>query len=149
MNARSKIGELLNVDTIFKNRTKLSFRSRILMVLWWLRQKPVLSTIAEKFNVSVSTVSRDNHFIVPRIYSVLDEIQWRSSLITHPVFGTSGSIDCGTHLRNRVHPKGVEYYRGDKHAHFITSQVVVDLAGTLLSVVLGKGHNNDRGFRIM
>ncbi len=37
------------------------------------------------------------------------------------------------------------YYRGDKHAHFLTAQVVVSLRGLIYFVVFAYGHNNDQG----
>lgn len=54
-------------------------------------------------------------------------------------------IDCTPHYRDRVHPGQHLFYRGDKHAHFLTSQVVCSLKGLVYNVVLAKGHNNDQG----
>ena len=132
----------------FKNCTILTYRCRILLVLWWLWKKPEYSTIGKVFgDISKSNISREIHHIVPMIYSVLDEIHWDlRSLVVGSFEGTVGSIDCSSHFRFRVHPRAVEWYRGDKHAFFITSQVICDLTGVLRHVTLGKGHNNDRGF---
>jgi hypothetical protein len=58
-------------------------------------------------------------------------------------------MTCTSHYRNRVHPRQGDYYRGDKHAHFLNAQVVVDLDGTILHVALGLGHNNDKGMFIL
>jgi hypothetical protein len=59
--------------------------------------------------------------------------------------GAQFNMDCTSHFRNRVHPGQHLYYRGDKHAHFLTAQVTVSLSGTLYDVRIALGHNNDKG----
>jgi len=44
-----------------------------------------------------------------------------------------------------VHPGQRMYYRGDKHSHFVTSQLICSLQGIMLNVCFGLGHNNDQG----
>ena len=48
------------------------------------------------------------------------------------------------HRRDRVHPGHSKYYRGDKHFHFITSQVIVSVSGFYAHLALANGHNNDQ-----
>ena len=54
-------------------------------------------------------------------------------------------IDCTSHVRDRVHPGQELYYRGDKHCHFLTAQVLTNVVGIILCVVIALGHNNDQG----
>jgi len=48
-----------------------------------------------------------------------------------------------------VHPRQADYYRGDKHAHFFTAQIIVSLYGEIWDVNLGLGHNNDKAMLIL
>jgi len=59
--------------------------------------------------------------------------------------GGQFAIDCTSHFRRRVHPGQRLFYRGDKHAHFLTAQVTLSLTGILYDVQIALGHNNDKG----
>jgi hypothetical protein len=37
-------------------------------------------------------------------------------------------VDCTTHLCHRVHPCQGDWYHSNKHAHFITAQVIALLS---------------------
>lgn len=124
----------------------LSLRKRLLLVLHWLRDYHKYRSLRDYYGVSISTIYRNIYFIVPKLYSVLDEIKWPQEM---PVDSLVGSVDCTSHFRFRVHPRQADYYRADKHGFFITAQVTINLFGQLIDVHLGLGHNNDRGmFRI-
>lgn len=126
-------------------RSILSLRSRLLLVLHWLRDYHKLRTLRDFYGVSISTISREISYLVPKIYCSLNHISWPTTVPDELV----GIIDCTSHFRYRVHPRQADYYRADKHGFFITAQVVINLSGQLLNVHLGLGHNNDRGmFRI-
>lgn len=59
--------------------------------------------------------------------------------------GAQFLIDCTDHPRHRVHPGQHLYYRGDKGYHFLTSQIITCPRGLPFDVVIGLGHNNDKG----
>jgi hypothetical protein len=107
------------------------------------------AVVSMLFDVSEATVRRIVGTTIPLLYNVLRE----AKLIEYPdwstiVPGFAGSlfnIDCTSHFRRRVHPGQHLYYRGDKHAHFLTAQVMVSLTGVLYDVQIALGHNNDKG----
>jgi hypothetical protein len=72
-------------------------------------------------------------------------ISWPQEFPKADFEGVSGAIDCASHFRFRVHPGQADYYRGDKHRHFLTAQVVTGLDGQIYNMQLGLGHNNDQG----
>lgn len=59
--------------------------------------------------------------------------------------GSQFLIDCSPQFRDRVHPGQELYYRGDKHAHFLTAQVTNSVTGFLIHLSIALGHNNDQG----
>jgi hypothetical protein len=120
-----------------KVSTILTTRMRLLMVLYWLREKPKFRLLAQKFNVSLGTTHaevmvclsspslalisslRTNlfKFVLPKLLVAMqNNICWPRNL--RPPGGafenTMGSIDCTAHLRTRVHPRQAEWYRRDK-----------------------------------
>eukprot|EP00029_Vermamoeba_vermiformis_P003770 TRINITY_DN14303_c0_g1_i1.p1 TRINITY_DN14303_c0_g1~~TRINITY_DN14303_c0_g1_i1.p1 ORF type:complete len:295 (+),score=6.65 TRINITY_DN14303_c0_g1_i1:302-1186(+) len=124
----------------------LSLRKRLLLVLHWLRDYHKYRSLRDYYGVSISTISRNIYFIIPKLYLVLDEIKWPQEIAADSLLG---SVDCTCHFRFRVHPRQADYYRADKHGFFITAQVTINLLGQLINVHLGLGHNNDKGmFRI-
>ena len=60
----------------------------------------------------------------------------------------TGVVDGSTHYRDCVHPRQADWYRGDKHRHFILAQVVSMLCGLFTQVDLFQGLNNDQGTAI-
>jgi len=122
----------------------LSSRSRLLMAIHFLREHPSYKTFKLIYHISKSTISRNIHFIMPKLYLALNEISWPVTF--QPSWeGVVGAIDCSAHYRYRVHPRQADFYRGDKHAFFITAQVICSLQGCIWNVCLGLGHNNDAG----
>lgn len=132
--------------------TVLQPRVRLLLVLHWLRDYSRHKVLSALFHIDRSTVSREILHLVPKLLPVLHRwgrIMFPTNLIPHPFEGVVGAIDCTTHYRYRVHPGQAEYYRGDKHAHFLTAQIVCSLSGVIYQIDIGKGHNNDSGmFRL-
>lgn len=61
----------------------------------------------------------------------------------------AAAVDCTSLLRRRVHPGQIMYYRGDIHGHQLTAQLLCDLRGRMIEVVIGLGHNNDAGLAIL
>jgi len=59
--------------------------------------------------------------------------------------GSQYIIDCTSHFHRRVHPGQALYYRGDKHAHFLTAEVVTSSEGFPYHVTIGLVHINDKG----
>lgn len=41
------------------------------------------------------------------------------------------------------------YYRGDVHGHQLTAQLLCDLRGRIIEVVIALGHNNDAGVALL
>ena len=111
-------------------------RTRLLLVLHWLKAYPSYRQLANAFGGHASTVLREIWDLLPKLCEVLyDLIEWP------PADGESdfGAIDCTAHYRNRVHPFSSEFYRGDHHRHFLTAQVVCSLHGKLWDVQIGLG----------
>eukprot|EP01117_Protostelium_nocturnum_P000314 TRINITY_DN1037_c0_g1_i3.p1 TRINITY_DN1037_c0_g1~~TRINITY_DN1037_c0_g1_i3.p1 ORF type:complete len:242 (-),score=4.79 TRINITY_DN1037_c0_g1_i3:11-736(-) len=125
---------------------KLTARSRLALVLEFLRRHPPQSLLAQRYGISQSTVSRELHHSIPILYIYCRFINWPERPITESWCNAIGAIDCTSHFRCRVHPGQALYYRGDKHGHFITAQVICSLRGEIWSICLGLGHNNDQGF---
>jgi len=49
-----------------------------------------------------------------------------------------------------VHPRQADYYQADKHAHFITAQVICSIYGdAIYAVDLGVGRNNDKAMYVI
>lgn len=129
-----------------KTATSLSPRSRLYVVLSWLRQGGRYLPIANAAQVSRSFLSRDIHHIIPLLVESLNYITFptRDRLIFHPFNNTSMVIDCTALARVRVHPKQADYYRKDKGFSLLL-QLICGLDGTIFSIEFLKGHNNDKG----
>ena len=138
-----------NTTTVVRTcTTALSLCFRLLLVLHFLRKHLQYGTLSILYKISKPTVSREITHMLPKVCLVLDFIHLPRQITPHPHFeGVTAAIDCTSHFRNRVHPKQADWYRWDKHAFFISAQVVVSLTGHILSVILVKGHNNDQGKR--
>lgn len=123
--------------------------SRLFMALHWLRHYPTLQCLSTMFGGSVSSISREIWDTVVKLYCHLAHrlSSWPddATMPTASFARAVGAIDCTSHLRWRVHPWSCEWYRGDVHAHFITSQLICALSGRIWDVRLGLGHNNDQG----
>jgi len=137
------------------NKTvKLKPKLRLLMVLSWLREGCSLKILSRNFWISKAACSKDIRYILPRLLAVLRTDQQKIHLPKdwdkHLFEGVGGAIDCTSHFRNRVHPKQADYYRGDKHAHFLTAQVLCSVYGdAIYAVDLGVGRNNDRAMYVL
>jgi len=118
---------------------------RLLLTLHYLRCKPKYKDMKREYGVSIAYISRELHFAIPLLSASLHEIHWPATFTKHPFCSVAGIVDCTSHYRDRVHPRQTDYYRGDKHASFITAQVVVGFDGTLYNITFGQGHNNDQG----
>lgn len=155
----------------------LNSEFRVLMLFHWLRNYPTVRDLATIYDVSPAYVSRDLNRLLPILYCVLASPKfnvigkvWQPFPQFSKVAGAgrvAGAIDCTSHYRDRVHPGQALYYRGDKHAHFLTAQVsfsfllsstlpsltlgkiVCALDGRIVSVHIARGHNNDQGMYII
>jgi len=125
--------------------TTLSPRFRLLMFLHWLRHYPKLKELADIYDVSTATASRETSYVLKLAYTSILYIRWPTHWERHPFMGVVGMIDGTAHFRNRVHPGQAHYYRGDKRGHFVLAQVVTDMSGRILNVSFFRGHNNDQG----
>lgn len=90
-------------------------------------------------------------------------IQWPLDWTKVPVgfCGAQLLVDCTSHMRFRVHPGQQLYYRGDVGGHQLTSQIITDVHGIPIDIVIALGifflsllssnflnllgHNNDGG----
>jgi len=135
-----------------KISTVLSPPTRLLMVMHWIRTNMRLGELGLLYGLNKGTVSREIKHIVPKLFVQLNSlrlIRIPDKFAASPFEGAVAAIDCSSHYRNRVHPRQGDYYRGDKHAHFLNAQVVTSLDGTIIHVALGLGHNNDRGMFVL
>jgi hypothetical protein len=115
------------------------------LTLQFLREHPKYTQLVTEYGISKATVYRTIRYYLPRIYYVLDEINWPEKPITNPFESICGAIDCSPHFRNRTHPGSLFYYRGDYRDYFFTVQAICGLDGELYQVDIGFGHNNDSG----
>ena len=133
-----------------RSRCILDVRNRVLPVLIWLRQYLKLYVLAYIFCISKSTVAEELYHVVPIIFTNYRRfIKWHSIrprnqfLDTFPSFPNAvGSIDGTIHqIRRPSGPLQVEFYRGDKRCHFISSPIVVDTDGLIVLLVTGHSIN--------
>lgn len=100
------------------------------------------------FRVGRATVHREIRALLPFLLEALQGViklpdDWKS---VEPGFGgTQAIIDCTPHYRERVHPGQELFYRGDRHAHFLTASVTTSNQGQPYHVCIANGHNNDQG----
>jgi len=130
---------------IIKSDYSLDFQ--LTLVLYYLRHAPKLKQLGQLFTISEATCDRWIRKYFPILCEVLqDNITLPEWTELEPGFcGSHFLIDCTSHVRRRVHPGQHLYYRGDKHCHFLTAQVVTSLRGLVYAVVIALGHNNDQG----
>lgn len=129
-----------------KTKRILHPRLRLLLSLQYLRENPLYKLIAEIYHISAWTVGREIKWVIPEIYQRMRRtITWNQPLIADPHFGSVAALDCTPHLRRRVHPGSIEFYRGDLKDYFLSVQAIVTLKGLLLQVDMLIGHNNDQG----
>lgn len=157
------------IEMDMKNSKHRSKETRIFSLLNWLRNGASVNYF-HRFQISPSTLSKDKRELIPLLFSeysislqllliffvgrlrIIQYFQLSRFHIDRCFTGVekyyTASIDCTNFNRYRVHPGQAQYYRGDKHAHFILGQFTVDQSGLILDVSLFKGHNNDLGFVI-
>jgi len=133
-----------------KQTFALTPHTHLLMTLYWLRHYPKPEEMESILGISKTTINSEIKYILPKLLICLQQFPWSIHWPKQPhkyqFEGAIGAIDCITHYRWRVHPRSGEWYRGDKHGHFITSQIVCNLSGSqIYSITLAKGHNNDVG----
>lgn len=123
----------------------LSPRVRLLMTLQFLRENLKFKILADLYNVSPATAKREVLSTIPILYcNIPQSIAWPTNFSKDPFYDIAGAIDATPHLRNRVHPGSLEYYRGDIKDYFLNAQIVVSLTGELWHVVFRNGHHNDQ-----
>lgn len=118
--------------------TSLDAMTRLQLVLEYIRHNSTYKSLARQYSISVSQVSREVRFLLPTILASLDELPQTvpDNLVPHEFEGVVGAIDCTCHYRWRVHPCQGNWYRGDKHAFFISGKwkiiilTLIYLAGT-------------------
>jgi hypothetical protein len=125
-----------------RKTVKLDPKLRLMLVLCWMRDGLSLKALARMFYVSKATCSNEIRYILPKLLCVLwsdnKRIKLPEKWDQHIFCKVGGAVDCTSHFRNRVHPRQADYYRGDKHAHFITAQVICSVYGNAIySVHLG------------
>jgi hypothetical protein len=151
------------IDQVDTKQRKLGHiydrESRLLMTLYWLRMYPSWGEMADLFRVSSATCRTEVFSLLPHLCEIVQQHIKLPEEWTDVDYGFAGAqfiIDCTSHYRDRVHPGQELYYRGDKHAHFLTAQVwffvilltlkvVISMYGLIYSVVIALGHNNDQG----
>jgi hypothetical protein len=121
-------------------------RLRLLLVLQYLRENLKFKTLANIYGTSPATIQREIRFTLPIIYACLPvQINWPQFQAANTFYNCVGAIDCTPHLRTRIHPGSIDYYRGDLKDYFITAQLTVGLSGQIWRVDFRMGHHNDPG----
>lgn len=128
---------------------------RLILILVWLRIGSSIKKFSRQVGINCTFIFREILHILPILCEHIDIIHlfsWEFMELFPFKLGDDsrfcivhGAVDCTTHRRDRVHPGQWFYYRGDKHYHFIASQVVTSLAGFFCSIYTGFAHNNDQG----
>lgn len=132
----------------------LDSQTTLHMMLYRMRHYPKNTQMAWIYTVSTRFVSETLHHVLPILYCNLDFISWPTKWVPHSFESVSGAVDCLAHYWFKVHPKqGIyatllysyvgDWYRGDKHAHLMTAEVVCDLQRNIVFVALSMRHNND------
>jgi len=121
--------------------------NRLYMFLYWLRKYHSYSDLADKFGISAPTVSREIHFLAPRVYPLIQCIEFpvEGMSYNHQFSGATLAIDCTPHPRVRPHPGQSQFYNGSRGYHCLYVQCISDLAGRIVHVFIGQGRNNDTG----
>lgn len=126
-----------------QNRTALSPAHRLMLALHWIRKYLDYHSLGLIYGISESSICREIKYLLPILYSRLNYMRPLSN--GQPQMkGCIGIIDCTPHMRDRVHPRSLDYYRGDKKYYFLTTQAITHLNGDLADVVVALGHNNDQ-----
>lgn len=126
-----------SIYLIFKTQVKhsslLSSSQQLLLLLEFLRHYPSYYQLTRLYGVSKTEISRQINNNLPILMNILsknfNKIQlpenYKVVFISknNELVRVVGAVDCTSHYRNRVHPGQADYYRGDKHAHFVTDQV--------------------------
>lgn len=99
----------------------LSTRTRLLLVLHWLREKPKLRMLANRFQLSVGYIHKEISLFLPKlIVATRGFVSWPTQYAQLRNWnGAIGAIDCTAHPRNRVHPRQADWYRRDKGNFFL------------------------------
>ena len=120
----------------------------------WLRRYPTMDHLGMHFGISVSSVHRYIHKILPYLhaYIVPKYVRWHTMNKWRSISGTLDNFpsvvaiaDCTPHRINKpLGPIQRLYYRGDRHCHFLNWYVIVDLEGFIVYSRPGfLGHLND------
>lgn len=137
---RKKNGKI-NKRLYYKSNS-LAPLARLTCVISALRNGRKL-TMSE-YQVDKAYITREFKHMIPIIGERCTFIDLPKIWVKHPFERVAGAVDCTTHFRCRVHPNQHLYYRGDKHGHFISAQVVCDLEGKLACVHFFSGRLNDQ-----
>jgi len=130
----------------------------VLLTLYWLRKGDTFEILAHMANLASVGVA---HAIITRylmyLRAAIDlvptelwpsyEFKFNEQFQIKNAFGTTkvcvGTVDCTTCTRQRVRPGASKLYRGDHSTHALTVQLVTDLKGRILDVVVADGRNCD------
>ena len=121
---------------------------QLIVTLTWLRRQFRFSELAQYFQISSSQCYRIVRSMIPHLVSSMNYIQLPESWPVNEL-GCSGAIDGSTHPRNRIHPGQALLYRGDKGGHMLSAQVIVDMFGSPVEVVICLGHNTDQRMLVL
>lgn len=125
--------QLVNILNLNVRRPhSLSVINRILLVIVWLRSYPCFTLLSSIFNVSVTTVNDEIHFILPILLQRLNFYmtwptinEWRDLRNNWPEIPMAvGAIDGTSHeiYRPMTEPQQM-YYSGHRNYHAITRKL--------------------------
>lgn len=132
---------MATTTTIRKEALLHSYGEKLLVFIW-LRQYLKLHLFAYIFGISKNTAAEEKYDVVPILLIIYrHEIkwhsirQWQQFLNTFPSFPSAeGMIHVTIHrIRRSSGPPQAEFYCGDKRCHVMSSRVIVDADGLMVT----------------
>lgn len=124
-----------------KNKSKISWEDRVLLVFYYLRHYPTFENLGHIFDISESYCHKIYSKMVAMLMKIL-KLPSRKELLDDKY--TTLIIDVSEQPIERPETKQKAFYSGKKHRHTIKAQLVIcALTLQILSVVIGKGRQHD------
>lgn len=124
-----------------KNKSKISWEDRVLLVFYYLRHYPTFENLGYIFDISESYCHKIYTKMVAMLMKIL-KLPSRKELLDDKY--KILIIDVSEQPIERPKKKQKAFYSGKKHRHTIKAQMVIcALTLQILSVVIGKGRQHD------
>ena len=124
-----------------KNKSKISWEDRILLVLYYLRHYPTFENLGNIFDISESYCYKIYTKMTAMLMKIL-KLPSRKELLDDKY--KTLIIDVSEQPIERPKIRQKAFYSGKKHRHTIKAQLIIcALTLQILSVVIGKGRQHD------